>query len=31
MKVVLGDIVKMKTRFLYYCISSKARWEALVK
>lgn len=31
MKVVFGDIVRMKTRFLYYCISSKASWEAQVK
>ena len=31
MKVVVGDIVRMKTRFLYYCILSKASWEAKVK
>ncbi|XP_062603797.1 uncharacterized protein LOC134265592 [Saccostrea cucullata] len=31
MKVVFGDIVRMKTRYLYYCISSKASWEAQVK
>lgn len=31
MKAVLGDIVRFKTRFLYYCVSNNASWESQIK
>lgn len=31
MKAVLGDIVRFKTRFLYYCVSNNPSWESKIK
>ncbi|VDI05545.1 Hypothetical predicted protein [Mytilus galloprovincialis] len=31
MQIVFGDLVRLKTRFLYACVNGRASWEASVK